>query len=58
VPWRASNGVAAIRPKKLRKKAISKVCSDFDANRIATAISPKRSALPSISNAACQYRAP
>ena len=36
---RDSSGSAATRPKKLRKNAISKVCSDADASRITTAIS-------------------
>ena len=51
-PWRSSSGSAASSPKKLRKNAISKVCSVSDASRITTTISAKNTVLPSISSAA------
>jgi hypothetical protein len=41
-----------MRPKKLRKNAISNVCRVCDASRIVTAISAKNRVLPSISRAA------
>jgi len=55
-PPRYSSGNNAINPNRLRKNAISKVGSVFDAYRMVIAISPKNIVLASIRLAARMKR--